>query len=50
LNSTAFETAFARMKEMADHTGEVSRDQIRLIVEDVVSGIEVLDGVAASFR
>jgi 2-isopropylmalate synthase len=50
LNSTAFETAFARMKEMADHTGEVSRNQIRLIVEDVVSGIEVLDGVAASFR
>jgi len=28
----------------------VSQNQIRLIVDDVLSGIEVLDGVAASFR
>ncbi|HEY4606552.1 MAG TPA: 2-isopropylmalate synthase [Acidimicrobiia bacterium] len=50
LNAAAFEQAFARMKELADHSGELTQVQIRLIVEDVVSGIEVLDGVAASFR
>jgi 2-isopropylmalate synthase len=50
LNNTAFEQAFARMKDLADQSGEVSPTQIRLIVDDVVSGIEVLDGVAASFR
>ena len=50
LNNTAFEHAFSRMKDVADQSGEVSQGQIRLIVEDVVSGIEVLDGVAASFR
>lgn len=50
LNNTAFEQAFSRMKDVADQSGEVSPNQIRLIVDDVVSGIEVLDGVAASFR
>ncbi|MGH8913932.1 MAG: 2-isopropylmalate synthase [Acidimicrobiia bacterium] len=50
LNDTAFEQAFARMKDLADQAGEVSQDQIRLIAEDAASGIEVLDGVAASFR
>jgi 2-isopropylmalate synthase len=50
VSDTVFETAFARMKEVADHSGEVSPDQIRVIVEEVVSGIEVLDGVTASFE
>ncbi len=50
LSETAFEAAFARMKEMADQSGEVSPEQIRGIVDEVVSGLEVLDGVAASFR
>ncbi len=50
LSDTAFEAAFARMKEMADQSGEVSPEQIRGIVDEVVSGLEVLDGVAASFR
>jgi 2-isopropylmalate synthase len=50
LNGTAFEKAFARMKGVADRSGEVSPDQIRMIVEDVVSGIEVLEGVTASFE
>lgn len=50
LNGTAFEKAFMRMKGVADQAGEVSRDRIRLIVEEVVSGVEVLDGVSASFE
>jgi 2-isopropylmalate synthase len=50
VSDAVFEASFARMKEVADRTGEVSPDQIRAIVEEVVSGIEVLDGVTASFE
>ena len=50
LNGTAFEKAFTRMKDVADDVGEVSQERIRLIVEEVVSGVEVLDGVSASFE
>ncbi len=50
LSDTAFEAAFDRMKELADQNGQVSTGQIRSIVDDVVSDIEVLDGVAASFQ
>ena len=50
LGHTAFEKAFGRMKEIADRSGAISEDQLRAIVDDVVSGMEVLDGVAASFR
>jgi 2-isopropylmalate synthase len=50
LNDQSFEMAFARMKEVADRSGEVSLHQIRTIVEDMVSGLEVMDGVAATFR
>jgi 2-isopropylmalate synthase len=49
LSGTAFEEAFAKMKDVADETGEVSPERIRLIVEEVVSGVEVMDGVSASF-
>jgi 2-isopropylmalate synthase len=49
LSTRAFEQAFARMKDLADQSGEVSNEQIRAIVEDVLSGIEVTDGVAATF-
>ncbi len=49
LSGTAFEKAFAKMKGVADETGEVSPERIRLIVEEVVSGVEVMDGVSASF-
>jgi 2-isopropylmalate synthase len=49
LSGTAFEKAFARIKDVADETGEVSPERIRLIVEEVVSGVEVMDGVSASF-
>ena len=50
LSGLAFEESFAKMKELADNSGEVSSDQIRSIVEDVVSGIEALDWVKASFE
>jgi 2-isopropylmalate synthase len=50
VSDTVFETAFNRMKEVADHSGEVSPEQIRDIVEEVAAGIEVLDGVTASFE
>ena len=50
MSDAVFETSFARMKEVADRSGEVTPDQIRVIVEEVVAGIEVLDGVTASFE
>ncbi len=50
VSDAVFETSFTRMKEVADRSGEVTPDQIRAIVEEVVAGIEVLDGVTASFE
>jgi 2-isopropylmalate synthase len=50
VSDAVFEAAFNRMKEVADRSGEVSPDQIKDIVEEVASGIEVLDGVTASFE
>jgi 2-isopropylmalate synthase len=50
LGHTAFEKAFGCMKEIADRSGAISEDQLRAIVDEVVSEMEVLDGVVASFR
>jgi 2-isopropylmalate synthase len=50
LKGVAFERAFATMKDVADRSGEVSPDRIRLIAEDVLSDVEALDGVTASFE
>ena len=50
LTNGAFETAFAKMKDVADRTGEVPEWQIKSIVDEVVSGVEVLEGVSESFR
>ena len=50
VSDAVFETSFGRMKEVADRSGEVTPDQIRVIVEEVIAGIEVLDGVTASFE
>ena len=50
LAPTSFEKAFKRMKSVADQSGEVSELQMRAIVDDVVSGAEILQGVAESFR
>jgi 2-isopropylmalate synthase len=50
LDRGAFEKAFARMKEVADQVGEVSEDRLHAIVDEVVAGTEILQGVAESFR
>jgi 2-isopropylmalate synthase len=50
LDASMFEAAFRRMKEIADQSGEISDSQLRAIVDEVVSGIEVLEGVASSFQ
>lgn len=50
LGPDAFEQAFARMKRLADQTGEVSNVQMQAIVDDMVAGTEILQGVAESFR
>ena len=50
LNPTAFEKAFLQMKKAADVQGEVSESQVRAIVDEVVTGMEMFEGVAESFR
>jgi 2-isopropylmalate synthase len=50
VSDTVFEAAFNRMKEVADWSGAVSPTQIQDLVEEVASGMEVLDGVTASFQ
>ena len=50
LSSSPFEQAFARMKRVADQTGQVSAVQMRAIVDEVVTGTEILQGVTESFR
>jgi 2-isopropylmalate synthase len=50
LNNGAFERAFTRLKEVADHSGEVSDTQMQAIVDEVVAGSEILQGVNESFR
>lgn len=50
LSPTAFEAAFTRMKEVADHTGEVSPEQIRDIADEVVARVGTLEMVAATFE
>lgn len=49
LNGFGFEKAFARMKEAEGAFGEVSPLQLRSICDEVIAGIEVLEGVKASF-
>ncbi len=50
LSSSPFEQAFARMKRVADQTGQVSAVQMQAIVDEVVTGTEILQGVTESFR
>ena len=47
---SAFERAFARTKEAADRNGEVPGARLQAIVDEVVSGMEVFQGVADSYR
>lgn len=50
LTGTSFETAFGRMKEVADRSGEVTEDRMREIVDEVTSGDEMIRDVVDSFQ
>lgn len=47
---SSFERAFARTRDAADPNGEVPGERLQAIVDDVVSGMEVFQGIADSFR
>lgn len=47
---SSFERAFARTRDAADLNGEVPGERLQAIVDDVVSGMEVFQGIADSFR
>jgi len=49
-SASSFERAFARTKDAVDENGEVTGERLQAIVDDVVSGMEVFQGVADSFR
>lgn len=50
LNPAAFEQAFSQLKAAADQQGEVNEAQMKWIVDDVVSRVEMFEGVTESFR
>lgn len=50
LNPPAFEKAFLNMKKAADVQGEVSDAQLKTIVDEVVTSLEMFEGVTESFR
>jgi isopropylmalate/homocitrate/citramalate synthase len=50
LSPSSFEQAFARMERAANLTGQVSEAQIQAIVDEVVTGAEILQEVAESFQ
>lgn len=47
---SSFERAFVRTRDAADHNGQVAGHRLQAIVDDVVSGAEVFQGIADSFR
>ena len=50
LSDASFETAFQRMKEMADQVGEVAPERLQEIVDEVVSRDEMIRDVVDSFQ
>lgn len=50
LSGTSFETAFQRMKQVADQTGEVPRERLEEIVDEIVSQNEIIRDVVDSFQ
>jgi isopropylmalate/homocitrate/citramalate synthase len=50
LSPSSFEQAFARMERATNLTGQVSEAQMQAIVDEVVTGTEILQGVAESFQ
>lgn len=49
-SSKSFERAYARTREVAARSSRLTNDRLREIVDDVVSGMEVFQDVADSFR
>lgn len=50
LSPYAFEVAYARVNTAAKRGAVISPEQMRSIVDDVLSSSEILQGVAESFR
>lgn len=50
LGAAGFEEAYARTREISDRSGAISDGKLRSIVDEAVSGMEVLDEVAASYQ
>lgn len=50
LSPHAYDRAVARTRKAVDLSGDVSDAQVHAIVDDVISGTQVLQGVAESFR
>lgn len=50
LSPYAFEVAYARVQTAAKRGTDPTPDQMRAIVDDVLSSSEILQGVAESFR
>lgn len=49
LKNGEFDKAFDRMKQTADQSGAVSDDQVKSIIEEVISGTEVFQGIADAY-
>jgi hypothetical protein len=50
LGAAGFEAAYTRVREISDRSGSISEGQLRSIIDEAVSGMEVLDEVAASYQ
>jgi isopropylmalate/homocitrate/citramalate synthase len=50
LPSKSFDRAFARIRQIAGDDGKIPGDRLQSIMDDVVSGMEVFQGVADSYR
>ena len=50
LGAAGFEEAYTRVWAISDRTGAISDVQLRSIVDDAVSGMEVLGEVAATYQ
>jgi hypothetical protein len=50
LGNGGLDRVLARVRQTVDQTGDITDAQLRSIVDEVVSGTEVFQGVADTFR
>jgi hypothetical protein len=50
IGAAGFEAAYTRVQAVSDRAGAISDVQLRSIVDEAVSGMEVLDEVAATYQ